>query len=60
MIKATTAFEVFIEKEMKANNGTIPPSPEPDPDPTQEPKPSESSYLVYKHAFIAALLLLLF
>ena len=60
MIKATTAFEVFIEKEMKANNGTIPPSPEPDPDPTQEPKPSESSYLVYKHTFIAALLLLLF
>ena len=54
MIEATTPFEVFIEKEMKANNGTIPPSPGPDPTPTV------SSYLVYMHTFIAALLMILF
>ena len=58
MIEGTTAFEVYIEKVMKANNGIIPPAPEPDPDPTQEPKPAMSSFLVYSHTFIALLLAL--
>ena len=52
LTEVTTAFEVFIEKEMKANDGSIPPSPEPDP------KPALSLYLVYSYTFIAALLLL--
>ncbi len=52
--KATLVFEVFIEKEMKASNETIPPAPGPDP------KPAVSSYLVYSQTLFAVLLLILF
>ena len=41
--KATTAFEVYIEKEIKAKNATPPgPDPQPtDPDPTTGPDPTD-------------------
>ena len=57
----TYYFEVFIQKEIKANNGSIPdPDPEPEPGPGPDPKPTASSYLVYSQILIVGLLLLLF
>jgi hypothetical protein len=51
----TYYFEVLIQKEIKANNGSIP-----DPEPEPDPKPTASSYLVYSQILIVGLLLLLF
>ena len=56
--KASTVFEVFIEKEIKAKNAT-PPGPDPEPTTTEDPKPTISSYLVYYQTLTIALLLLL-
>ena len=55
----TYYFEVFIQKEIKANNGAIP-DPDPEPEPEPDPKPTASSYLVYSQILIVGLLLLLF